>query len=315
MPHPKILISLVNWYRYQDTIACIRSLKKLDYPNFTVSIVDNDSPNDSFEKLNKMFPELHIVKALKNDGYAAGHKINVEYAKAIGVQAVWILNSDLEVRPEALSELVNAWNTNGRNIYGSITLSSENPDIVDFGGGINPKENTRELVYNQYRGVLYSELPAEEIREVQTVEGSSIFIPMYILTEFGFMKRDFFMYAEETDYCYRLRMKGIKSFVVKKSIVVHKHGASFQSETKDLSWIAAYYRRRNFMRFLIEHYGWTKKEILNKNYTTSERLKFKLKCLNPKFKKANWKAYWLLKGTEHAVNGITGKTIDPKLYL
>ncbi len=310
---PLILISLVNWNRYQDTIKCVNSLKHLNYSNFKISIVDNNSTNDSYNKIRKAHPQTQIIKSPENNGYAAGHKLNIEYAKAIAADAVWVLNSDIKVRPDALIELVNAWRNNGKHLYGSISLSSENPDIVDFGGGINPRESKKEFIYNLYQGIPYSDLPPEEVREVQTVEGSSIFIPMYVLTEFGFMKRDFFMYGEETDYCYRLRSYGVKSFVVRKSVVIHSHGASLKDN--NLNWIAAYYRRRNFMRFMMEHYGWSRLKVLNRNYTPAERIKFKVKCLNPKFKKEHWKDYWLLKATEHAVSGITGKTIDPNLYL
>ena len=42
------------------------------------------------------------------------------------------------------------------------------------------------------------------------------------------MREDFFMYGEETDYCYRLNKKGIKSYIVSRSIVVHKGAESFK---------------------------------------------------------------------------------------
>ena len=53
------------------------------------------------------------------------------------------------------------------------------------------------------------------------------------------------MYGEETDYCYRLKKLGIKSYVVPKSIVIHKGSESMKGK----HYLEAYYRRRNFLYF------------------------------------------------------------------
>ena len=312
---PKILISLVNWYKYDDTINCVKSIWGQDYRNFEISIVDNNSPNNSYEKLKEELPEIRIIKSAENNGYAAGHKINVDYALTNEFDAIWILNSDLVVKPQSLKELVKAWSLNGNHLYGSVTLSQENPDIVDFGGGITPITGKEEFEYNLYKNVAYKDLPNDEIREVQTVEGSSIFIPLDVIIRFGFMMTDFFMYAEETDYCYRLRKSGVKTFIVKKSVVKHDNAGSFKT-IKDISWIISYYRRRNFMRFMKEHYGWSNKKILNLKDNWFARLKFKLKCfLLPGFKKQNLHSYWQMKASVHAVKNIKNKTLDPIKYI
>ena len=59
------------------------------------------------------------------------------------------------------------------------------------------------------------------------------------------------MYGEETDYCYRLKKLGISSFIVPKSVVLHKGGESLKN-SKNLE---SYYRRRNFLYFERSYYG------------------------------------------------------------
>lgn len=46
-----VYIILVNYKRWQDTMVCVESLFKQEYASFTVIVVDNDSQNQSLERL------------------------------------------------------------------------------------------------------------------------------------------------------------------------------------------------------------------------------------------------------------------------
>ena len=113
MQAPKVLIIVLNWMKYEDTINCVESLLKLDYLNFNILVIDNNSLNESAEIITKRFPEILFIKSNKNDGYAAGNKIGVDYALKNNFDAVWILNNDCVVRKESLSQLDDSFNRNG----------------------------------------------------------------------------------------------------------------------------------------------------------------------------------------------------------
>jgi GT2 family glycosyltransferase len=51
MNYPKVYIILLNYNRWEDTIECLESVFKLNYGNFQVIIVDNNSENNSLEKI------------------------------------------------------------------------------------------------------------------------------------------------------------------------------------------------------------------------------------------------------------------------
>ena len=103
--------------------------------NVEIYIVDNSSPDNSYQKLKDFFKDLKVIKSKSNNGYAAGHKIAVNYAIKNKFDFIWVLNNDLTVRKETLQKLLLGYYSFGTGIYGSITLKSENPDIVNFGGG------------------------------------------------------------------------------------------------------------------------------------------------------------------------------------
>jgi len=48
---PKVAIIVLNWNGWQDTIECLESLQQITYPNYQIIVVDNDSKDDSVEKI------------------------------------------------------------------------------------------------------------------------------------------------------------------------------------------------------------------------------------------------------------------------
>jgi GT2 family glycosyltransferase len=51
--NPKVSVIILNWNGWKDTIECLESLYQNNYPNYDVVLVDNDSNDDSIEKITK----------------------------------------------------------------------------------------------------------------------------------------------------------------------------------------------------------------------------------------------------------------------
>jgi GT2 family glycosyltransferase len=51
MTYPKVYIILLNYNNWADTIECLESILRNDYPNYQVVVVDNNSPNNSMKYL------------------------------------------------------------------------------------------------------------------------------------------------------------------------------------------------------------------------------------------------------------------------
>lgn len=312
---PFVVISILNWVNYTDTINCINSLKQLNYANYKIIIRDNASPNDSYHVLKKTFPELQIELSSENNGFAAGHYQNYLIAKQLDTELFWILNSDLEIDKNSLNELVEKYLEHGNHLYGSVSLNPKNLTQVDFGGAALRAESTKSLSYNSWKHKLLEDLIKSHphVYEVESIEGSSMLIPMQVIEKYGFLKLDFFMYAEETDYCYCLRKSGIKSYVVTSSYVHHHNEGSTQQHPK-LKIIPIYYRRRNALRFSIEHLGLSRWQALSYQNGACQNLKTVIKGLFSKKKELH---YFYALGCLHACLGIKGRKIMPEklIYL
>ncbi|WP_029486986.1 glycosyltransferase [Enterococcus gallinarum] len=93
----KIGILILNYLAYQDTIECIDSLLNQTFQNFEVIIVDNDSPNDSYEVLSDRYADSEIVtvyRTEKNLGFAKGNNFGLKIFKERGIVKVLVINGD-----------------------------------------------------------------------------------------------------------------------------------------------------------------------------------------------------------------------------
>src|SRR5699024_6413658 len=118
---PDVFIIVLNWNGWKDTNECIRSLEKLDYPNFHIIVVDNASTDDSVNKIQVQYPGVFILRTAENKGYAGGNNEGIRYAMANGADYIWILNNDTVVELGALWPLVEKMEKNSKiGICGSL---------------------------------------------------------------------------------------------------------------------------------------------------------------------------------------------------
>ena len=72
---PKVFIIILNWNGKDDTMACLNSVHKLDYPDYHVIVVDNGSMDDSVAAISNSYPSptwLTVIENGENIGLQAG---------------------------------------------------------------------------------------------------------------------------------------------------------------------------------------------------------------------------------------------------
>ncbi len=93
-----VSVILVNFRGADDTIACVRGLREMDWPAERLQIVcvDNDSGDDSVARIQAADPDVLLVPAKENLGFAGG--CNLGAARSSG-EYIAFLNND--ARPDA----------------------------------------------------------------------------------------------------------------------------------------------------------------------------------------------------------------------
>jgi GT2 family glycosyltransferase len=104
-PPPRVAIVVVN-YNGRDLLErYLPSLLDLDYGNFEVVVVDNDSDDDSVAFLREEFPEVRVLASDANLGFSKAN--NVGASAVPDAEYLWFVNNDVRVEPDSLGTLVD----------------------------------------------------------------------------------------------------------------------------------------------------------------------------------------------------------------
>jgi GT2 family glycosyltransferase/2-polyprenyl-3-methyl-5-hydroxy-6-metoxy-1,4-benzoquinol methylase len=245
---PKVVAIILNWNGKEDTLECLASVGPLDYQNYEVVVVDNGSTDDSVDAISEQYPSVTLLQTGSNLGYAGGNNVGIKYALDRGADYVLILNNDVVVAHDFLTEFVNAANLLPTgSVLGAKIYSYDQPDtLCSLAGRWNS-----ELISFEYIGRDQKDSPLFDcMLQVDYVIGCSLFISADTFRDVGLLDEKFFLNYEETDWCYRASANGHKCIVIPKAKLWHKVSSSFGGSGSPAH---AYFMTRNELIWAKKH--------------------------------------------------------------
>ena len=79
--YPKVHVIVLNWNGKDGIEQCLSSLKRVDYPNYEILVVDNNSSDDSVNFLKDNFSDINLLCLEKNLKYAGGNNAAVDFLR------------------------------------------------------------------------------------------------------------------------------------------------------------------------------------------------------------------------------------------
>ena len=232
----RVEVVVLNWNGWRDTLNCLASLQKQDYPNFGLIVVDNGSTDGSPEHILGHQPSVELLQSGANLGFGGGCNVGIRAALGRDADYVWLINSDSTVDTAALSEMVITAEQNSQiGAVGSVLYEMDKVDQVQLWGGGKVQ--------------FWSGRSSHQLQPAQLdfVSGASLLLRREALEMVGlFDDESFFMYWEDTDLGFRLRLAGWQLAVAEKSRVWHKQSASLGKGSQLLDE----YFTRSGVRFL-----------------------------------------------------------------
>jgi hypothetical protein len=218
-------------YRTKNLLKeCLRGIR-IAKPTISteVVVVDNASGDGSAEMVLSEFPEVRLIRAQRNLGYAGGN--NLGLAAAAG-RYLMIMNPDILVWPGSLERLV--------------AFMDAHPAVGLAGPRLtNPDGSTQQSCYRfhtpmipVYRRTVVGRLPharralasflMEDFdhaapQEVDWLLGGALIARREAAEAVGPLDERFFLYFDDTDWCRRFWEKGWKVMYCPESVMVHFH--------------------------------------------------------------------------------------------
>lgn len=296
----KIVVSILNWNGLSNTLSCLKSLKQLSENGLVICVTDNASASFEETALKSVFPGLIIFRNEQNLGYAGGHLKAINYAIEQKADAIWILNNDLKVLPETLCGLIQAWKKIGDGLFGSASIDGQSTPNREVIWSLDKTDSPRCTFEEIDRNILQK----EDVLQVANIVGYSLFIPMEVIKKHGYMDTSFFLYFEETDYCLRLLKKGVFSYWVGNSKVIHE-GKGSSIRYPGLQRALNYYIYRNLFRLIRTHAS----NVIFLYYLKDFIVRLFTKEQEPHLKSIQ------TKGVVHSIIGKRGRIINPTDYV
>jgi hypothetical protein len=214
---PKVIVIVLTHKNFDDLSACIISLRKSDYPNFTTIIVDNNS--DYVEKIRASFPEAILIANSSNIGPAKANNIGIDRALQMGAEYLFFLNDDTLLPENCLSSLVEALSTlPDAGSVQPLILKSYDATIVDSAGQeLHSKGGGEDITVHD---------GSTEIREILGPCNAVALYRAKVFQDIGKYDESFFFIHEDTDYSIRMRLAGYQCYLVPTTIAYHKRTLS-----------------------------------------------------------------------------------------
>jgi GT2 family glycosyltransferase len=227
-------IIIVNWNTKEFLLPCVRSIfENQQRMGWEIVVVENGSQDGSADEIKKTFPFVHIIENERNLGFAKA--VNQGLQKASGRYAL-LLNPDTQVKDGAIERLVSFMDSNSDvGVAGAQLLNSNGSkqnSIANF-----PSLATELLNKSLLRWLFPKKFPGKERRysgpvEVDSVIGACMMVRRDALDQVGLLDEDYFLFLEETDWCYRMKRAGWKIYHVPDAEVYHFQGKSAEKEKK-----------------------------------------------------------------------------------
>lgn len=258
----KIVVILLNFNGYKDTLECLSSLAKVSYTNFQTLVIDNGSSDGSVLKIREKYPDMPIIETGNNYGFAGGNNFGIEWALTHRADWVLLLNNDTTVNPlfldafmEAVKEKPNA------GVLGAKILKYSDPETIDHLGGYWSPSNGE--FFSSHSGV--KDHPYFEMEKADYVCGAAMLIKRSVIEKVGLLEPKFFLFWEETDYCYRTKQEGFEIWTAPRAKIWHKVSSSFSGGKPHM------------------HYFWWRSRLLwiKRNCTPTEKRALYRKILIP----------------------------------
>src|SRR5689334_3843191 len=104
--NPAVFVVVLSYNCSDQVRRCLASFSQVNYDNFSIVMVDNDSSDNVASIVQASFGEMQFIQTGENRGYAGGNNQGIKYALARGASYILILNPDtVVVNPDFLREL------------------------------------------------------------------------------------------------------------------------------------------------------------------------------------------------------------------
>jgi len=243
----ELSIIIVSFNTKKLLVNCINSIRKnVKNLEYEVIVIDNASTDGSVQAVinqQRQDPDIKLIGNRRNLGFGTANNQGMKIAKG---KYILLLNSDTLILDGVLGEMVTWMRKHPDVGIASCALKNEDGSMQGTGGyfptliRVFSWMTIQDLPFVDKFIKPFHPMHAKSFqkgtkffnsdKELDWLTGAFLLIRTEVIDKIGYFDKDYFMYVEETDYCYRAKRVGWKIYYLPKWSIVHYGGLSGKRE-------------------------------------------------------------------------------------
>ncbi len=224
------------------------SVLKQTGAKFILYVIDNASSDDTLSRLSRyQDPRIVVISNQVNVGVAEGNNIGIRSALNRGCASVLFLNNDTVFESDLLAKLKDGLHQYKCEMVSPKILFFDDPSKIWCAGAYfsRLRGSARHFGYGRKdRGQF------DTPRAVNYSPTCCLLVKADVFGRVGLMDSNYFVYFDDTDFCYRAYRKGIRLFYIPAARIMHKVSSLTGSESD----FSIRHNIRNHVYYLLKNF-------------------------------------------------------------
>lgn len=225
-------VVILNYRTWEKTVSCVQSIYDT-YPSpKEIVIVDNKSPNDSYERLNNLYPkcdypDITIIQTDRNGGFSYGNNFGFDYITRNypEISKVVITNNDIIFEEDAISNLTSSFSANENVVMTAPSIHDVNAKRTNAPWKCKPSI-IQELGLKSTAQCTYQWTELTGSTQVYMVSGCCFAVDKDLFNKIGRFDDNVFLYNEENIISKKIADNGLKIIYSPTANIIHDHGST-----------------------------------------------------------------------------------------
>ncbi len=232
----------------QSFLDCMLAQTGIDWH---LIIIDNASTDATALILREIHDSrMTVIFNAENTGFAAASNQGIGIARGKSADHVLLINNDTEFGPTLFHDLAASLQSTGGDAITPLIPFFDRPDRIWYGGGQFLTLRGGISFHDRYEKPV-SAMP-ENAFKTDYAPGCCLVLKTSVFDQIGYLDEQFFVYWEDSDFCWRMREEGLTIMCDPRITLLHKVSVSTGGGESDFS---IRYLYRNYMLFLRKHHG------------------------------------------------------------
>jgi GT2 family glycosyltransferase len=243
----KLSIIIVNYNVKYFLEQCLHAAQKAALEvSSEIIVVDNDSVDGSCQMVEEKFPEIQLISNKQNLGFSKANNQAIRISKG---EYILLLNPDTVVEEDSFLKIIGFMdNTPDAGGLGVKMIDGKGRFLPESKRGLPTPEVAfwkmfgfsglfpHSKRFNRYH---LGYLDKDQIHEVDVLAGAFMLLRRKTLDKVGFLDEDYFMYGEDIDLSFRIKLGGYKNYYFPETTIIHYKGES--TKKGSINYVKVFY--------------------------------------------------------------------------